>query len=349
MQFDVIIGNPPYQEEDGGGAVVVSAQPLYNEFYKWAISTNAKLIVMLMPARWLCGGKQKLMKFRKDIVESKHITDMVVYLRNKGIFEDVDIAGGVLYILFNSKVKANGTNIVSKGDLGCDALVRELTKYKYINNGIEEYIIPPDNMVISIVDKVLNNSNNMMLSDIVLSRSPFGLGSNFTGNDIETDGNDIEVMCSNKRVTWTNRDNIVCNRGLVDKYNVIIGKMSSGYPGIRASIGYANTIISKPRILNRKQVCTETYLVLDSFDSIEDAKLFSKYINTKLVRYLIYATLTGANMTKKNFMFVPFISIPELRSINDDMDTYLINKYGLTDIEVRIMDSTVDNFKRQED
>lgn len=53
MKFNAIVGNPPYQEMDGGAGV--SAKPVYNHFVTISKKMNPNYISMITPSRWYSG------------------------------------------------------------------------------------------------------------------------------------------------------------------------------------------------------------------------------------------------------------------------------------------------------
>ena len=92
MKFDYIIGNPPYQMEDGGAGA--SATPVYNKFIDAVKELDPSVLSLIIPAKWYSGGKG-LDQFRQEMLNDSHIRRLADYTNSLDVFPDADIAGGV--------------------------------------------------------------------------------------------------------------------------------------------------------------------------------------------------------------------------------------------------------------
>ena len=56
MKLDAIVGNPPYQQMDGGGKGS-SSTSLFDKFVDISFKLNPHYCSMIIPSRWFSGGK----------------------------------------------------------------------------------------------------------------------------------------------------------------------------------------------------------------------------------------------------------------------------------------------------
>lgn len=270
MRFDAIVGNPPYQESDGGGGSGRSASSIYPYFFKQSVELKPDYISMIMPSRWFNGGKG-LDDFRASMLSDSHISRIVDFCDSKYCFPTSDIAGGICYLLWDKKYSGNCLmkNVLKNGATFSD--MRILNEYP---------VLVSNNRAIHIIRKVLNQKE-LMLSEVVSSRKPFGLDSSAS---FDKDG-DIFLRSSKGNGT-IRRERINSGLDMLEKYKVITSKVSFEHAGVPDKDGMMR-VLSVVQVLPKNSACTESYLVNGTFETEDEAMNMAKYLKTKFVRFLL--------------------------------------------------------------
>lgn len=317
MKFDVIIGNPPYQLSDGGGNGK-SAMPLYHKFVEQSKKLKPRFLTMIIPARWFGGGKG-LDNFRAEMLSDKHIRKLTDYTDSSDCFSGVDIAGGICYFLWD-RDNPGLCEVTNTHSGKTTVMERQLDEFStFVRYG----------EAISIIHKVKQQAHDFMDSQ-VLPRRPFGLDSNIKPKEHGT----IKVKSASGYGYISEKD-VKAGFDIVEKYNVIMSKVSAEHAGQPDKNGQMK-VISVIEILEPKVVCTETYLVIGSFDEISQANNLVSYMKTKFFRFLLQQSLYSQNISKDRFQFIPKESWTE--EWNDEK---LYKKYSLTDEEISFIESMI--------
>ena len=320
MTFDVIIGNPPYQMNDGGGTGS-SAIPLYHKFVEQALKLKPKYLSMIIPARWYAGGKG-LDEFRNNMLNDRHISHLVDYANSADCFPSVIIAGGICYFLWEKAY--NGTCVVEnrRQDIIVSSESRKLNEYGTFVR---------DNDAVHIIRKVLANKEKTLDLE-VHSRNCFSIISNTVGSRVR--GQNDFVLYSLDGISYIKKSQFADRDNIADKYKVIITKAMSG--GNKPSSEGNYIVVSSLKILKPQEVCTETYLVLNTFDNLINAENMLSYVKTKLFRFLLLQALTSINISKEKFAFVPLQDFSQPWT-----DEKLYAKYGLNEKEIAFIESMI--------
>ena len=154
------------------------------------------------------------------------------------------------------------------------------------------------------------------------ARKPFG--------DIEAKNNgDIKVYAWPEN-GFINRKGIKQNLAIIDKYKVCIAKAY----GERGEFPYL--VLGKPFIAEPNSCCTETYLVLNSFDDSKEAENMLSYVKTKFFRFLVLLKKNTQNAPRSVYQFVPLQDFSHPWT-----DEMLYQKYGLDKDEIAFIESMI--------
>jgi len=315
MEFDVIIGNPPYQLSDGGNGA--SAKPIYNLFVDQAKKLNPRFLTMIIPSRWFAGGKG-LDDFRESMLNDKRVVRIVDYVNAKDCFTGISLGGGVCYFLWDrdNPRKCEFTNI-HDGKASTD--FRNLSEFS---------VFVRYNEAISVIRKVLAK-NEKMVSDVVGSRNPFGLSSSTRGKKEKSE----ITLHSSAGIGYVAEHEVTQGKHLVKKYKVMISKVTSEHAGEPDKSGMF-AVLSTIRVLKPQEVCTDSYLIAYESDDAILVENFAEYMCTKFFRFLLLQAVSSINLSKDKFQFVPMLDFT--KTWTDEM---LYEKYGLTQDEIEFIES----------
>lgn len=314
MTFDVIIGNPPYQLEDGGARA--SAKPIYQLFVTQAKRLNPRYLTMIIPARWYAGGKG-LDDFRDSMLNDGRIRHLVDFFDATDCFPGIDISGGVCYFLWNRDEP--GLCLVEnvKG--------KEISKLNRSLSSYSSFI--RFNKAITIIEKIQSKHENGF-AHLISSRKPFGIETNARINK-DKSKNSIQIYAYPEN-GYINKDNVTLNKQWVQENKVYI---SYAY-GERGDFPYL--VLGKPFSGSPNSCCTETYLVIGPFASKQICENVISYIKTKFLRFLVLLKKNTQHATSKVYQFVPLQDFSKPWT-----DEELYAKYGLTDDEIAFIESMI--------
>lgn len=318
MQFDVIIGNPPYQLDDGGYGT--SAAPIYQLFVEKALALDPRYAVLVTPSRWMAGGKG-LDKYRERMLTDKRMRRIVDYPKLYEGFPGVKIRGGISYFLWDRE--HNGPCEVQTmwdGEPTGPAVARHLDAFD---------ILVRRNEAVPILQKV-RAKKEPTLDHRVSGGKPFGLRTFFHGKSDKKGLRKPVKLFGSQRISWVELSSIASNREWIDEWKVFM----TAVQGTSAAV--ETKFLSKPIVAEPGTACTETYLVAGHFASERAASNYAAYLRTRFVRFLVSLRKATQHATRDVYAFVPDLPLNVKWT-----DAKLYERYGLTRNEVAFIESQV--------
>lgn len=343
FKFDVVIGNPPYQEEAVGEGT--QTPPIYHKFMEEAYKI-AKRVSFITPARFLYNAGATPKAWNRKMLEDKHLKIEYYEQDSSKVFANTSIIGGVAVTYRDVDIDF--------GAIGTFTVFQEL-------NGI--------------LGKV-TKSNDGSISSIIYNRGAYrytdkfdidfpgerakAQGSNeyrvethafdrlsFIFFDKKPDSTNAYIQLlglqNNKRIyKWVRREYISEHESLT-KYKVFISK-SNGASGTLCDV--AARMISTPLLGTPLVGTTETFLTVGSFNTKDEASAALKYICSKFARALLGVLKITQDNTSEKWMYVPLQDFTPASDIDwtrpiPEIDRQLYKKYGLDEKEIEFIESHV--------
>jgi site-specific DNA-methyltransferase (adenine-specific) len=320
MQFDVIIGNPPYQMKGGAGGT--SDSSIYHLFVEQAMRLKPRYLSMVIPSRWMAGGRG-LDEFRARMLSSGNLRNLTDYPDSSDAFPGVQIKGGVCFFLWDGVY--NGTCTVTRVVGG--------QQYIQPNRLLNEFdVFIRDYRALGILRKVLARKEPSVIQ-LISGDTPFGIPTNY-GDWTERAGEGkiaIHLIKNGKRIIgYTKRTNVRKNTNAINVWKVLVPKAYG------AGEGVPHQILGKEVVAAPPSVCTQSYLIVSPFQSEFEAQSFASYYRTRLFRFLVSLRKITQDALRSTYSWVPMQTWDRLWT-----DTELYAKYGLVPEEIAYIESII--------
>ncbi|NCB41967.1 MAG: DNA/RNA helicase [Clostridia bacterium] len=342
FKFDVVIGNPPYQEESTGDST--QTPPIYHKFMDEAYKI-ANRVSFITPARFLYNAGATPKAWNQKMLEDEHLKVEYFEQDSSKVFSNTDIKGGVAVTYRDANVEfgAIGTftafpelnNILKKASAikgeSFSSIIHNRGAYRYTEKLDSDFPGKRAQAQGSTEYRVESNAFDK-LSDIFFDHKP--------------DDGDLYIQLlglqNSKRVyKWVRRDYISEHVSL-RKYKVFVPKANGS--------GALGEVMSTPLIGTPLIGTTETFLSIGSFNTKGEASAVLKYIRSKFTRALLGVLKITQDNTSEKWKYVP---LQDFTSVSDidwtktvrEVDRQLYKKYGLDDTEIEFIESHVKEMK----
>lgn len=329
MKFDVIIGNPPYQEEVEG----TSNPPIYNFFMDESYKI-AQIVELITPARWLFDAGKTPKEWNKKMLSDSHLKVVTYERESSKIFSNTDIKGGVAITYYNSEksITPIGRFIIYDEmrsvkekvqpfiDTNLSSWIYAPESYKFTKLMHDENIDVEEKMSVGHKYDVTTNVLDKLKDIVFFEEKP---------NDGQEYVRIIGLENTKRAYRWI-RSSYINPPDNFDCYKVILPKSNGS--------GAFGETLSSPFVGGIKIGHTQTFISIGQLGTKTEAENLLKYLKTKLCRALLSILKVTQDNKRGTWAFVPLQDFTPSSDIDwsksiAEIDEQLFDKYGLDEQE----------------
>ena len=339
MKFDVVIGNPPYQEETEG----TSDKQIYYHFIDGAIEIADKSC-LITPARFLFNAGKTPKAWNKKMLHDEHFKVLYYEQKSGKVFLGTDIKGGVAITFYDrSKFFGEISTFTPFEELNrIFHKVMENNSFKSLSN----YVYSPESYKLTEllhkdfphIEKRLSKGHKYDITTNIFDK----LEDVFLDLDQEIPSS-VEYVefigrQNNRRVRkWIAKKYIKAPDNL-EHYKIIVPKSNGS--------GALGEVLSTPLIGEPLIGHTQSFISIGNFATLTEAENCFKYIKGKFVRAMLGVLKITQDNKKATWGYVPWQDFTSSSDIDWSMsvaeiDAQLYAKYGLSEEEIAFIEEKV--------
>ena len=310
MEFDVVIGNPPYQD---------GKRSIYHNFINNAVGTAKSIVCMITNSNWF--GRDEFKDTRKNMIDFG-LVKVIDFPKIGDVFQSANVP--VKYIehqeIAHYQMKLSPSSIICRSQEHQNILEKVQT-----DASISKYIKS------SILYGIATNFG------VVGSK----LGEVVPVRDKKIGTSDIEILFMDGRTVksvWANPEDVPSGHDFFNSYKVICGRILHNNANVLTSMS----------IIGPGQINTQSFGTVSVCNSLDAANAVLKYVKTRFARFMCTYKIGDStnNWAPMYFEYVPdqdFTSNSDIdwsQSVSD-IDKQLYEKYGLKQEEMDYIESTI--------
>ncbi len=345
MNFDVIVGNPPYQSTkatERSGINKAFSSAIYPSYVDIGRSMVSKYMTMIIPSRWMTGTGQGITDvWVSELINCNHFIDIRDFYDSTECFKEVELKGGVNYFLYSNSYSGE-----------CNYVLHQAGK-TYNNKGLLNAlgigIVVRDPQASNVLKKIIDVEGDSYNEECSFSKlvgpqhffdKDGKLTTRWKGYSLDKDKDYSIKYYLNKQVesqgyAWIKEIDVPKNEEVVSYHKVFLSKAFNGGDAI------PHQIIGRAFYGEPGSLCSQTYLVIGWNQKQKkltetECKNIISYMNTRFFRYLVFIKKKTQDNPTSVFQYVPIQNWSEPWT-----DAKLYRKYNLTKDEIAYIESTI--------